>query len=71
MPKYGPIEYKICDLTCEMMKDKMPDWDVPRMEQAIHQSAARIEPFDSTFLHYGYKWSINNLNQIIVEQLTE
>ena len=71
MPKYGPIEYKICDLTSEMMNDKMPDWDVPRMEQAIHQSAARIGPFDSTFLHCGYKWSINNLNQIIVEQLIE
>jgi hypothetical protein len=50
MPKYGPIEYKICDVTHECMKEKLPDWDVPRLEREVHATVGRIRigPFDST-----------------------
>ena len=53
-PKYGPIEYKICDLTHEVAMRKQHDWDVARLEQEVYRAARRIGPFDSTFGHCGY-----------------
>ena len=57
MPKYGPIEYKICDVTHECMKQKTPDWDIVRLEREVRDAVGRIGPFDSTFQHCGYKWT--------------
>ena len=53
-PMYGPIEYKICDLTHDMSVHKQPTWDSARLERAVHESAARIGPFNSTFDHCGF-----------------
>ena len=53
-PKYGPIEYKICDLTDEVRKKKTGEWDCARLEQEVRAAALRIGPFDSTFAHCGY-----------------
>ena len=55
-PKYGPIEYKICDLTHEVRMKKKQAWDIPRLEAEIYRAARRIVPFNSTFDHCGYKW---------------
>ena len=54
-PKYGPIEYKICDLTDDVSKRKQPDWSVARLEEEVRQAAQRIGPFDTTFDHCGYR----------------
>ena len=56
-PKYGPIEYKICDLTHDIRMRKEEQWDMARLEQEIRQAANRIGPFDSSFEHCGYKWT--------------
>ena len=55
-PKWGPIEYKICDLTNAIRLVKDETWDFGRLEVAIYQKAAEIGPFNSTFEHCGYKW---------------
>ena len=68
MPKYGPIEYKICDVSHECMKKKLPDWDMPRLEREVYAAAARIGPFDSTFQHCGYKWTYDVNGNLIEEQ---
>ena len=52
-PMYGPIEYKICDLTHDMSINKQPEWDSARLERAVYESAQRIGPFNSTFRHCG------------------
>ena len=55
-PKYGPIEYKICELTSILRKRKEPHWTMQMLENEIYQAAASIETFDSTFVHCGYRW---------------
>ena len=56
-PKWGPIEYKICDITHAISVDKDKRWTLDRREAAIHQKAQSIGPFNSTFEHCGYKWT--------------
>jgi len=48
-PKYGPIEYKICEVTSILRKRKEPHWMMQTPENEIY-------PFDSTFVHCGYRW---------------
>lgn len=56
-PKFGPIEYKICDLTEKIRLEKEEDWTMQMLEQAILNAAHVIGPFDSTFFHCGYIWT--------------
>jgi hypothetical protein len=53
-PKFGPIEYKICELTNILRMEKEPTWTMQELGNAIYQAAASIETFDSTFVHCGY-----------------
>ena len=54
-PKYGPIEYKICDLIGVVSKMARPHWTTADLEHAIRTEAFRsLAPFDSTFDHCGY-----------------
>ena len=55
-PKYGPIEYKICEVTSILRKRKKLHWTMQTLENEIYQAAASIETFDSTFMHCGYRW---------------
>ena len=55
-PKFGPIEYKICDIAQQIKLETRPDWDIAELEQQIMALAMRIGPFDSTLLHCGYPW---------------
>jgi hypothetical protein len=56
-PKYGPIEYKICELTNILSDQKQPDWNMQMLEDGIYQAAMSIKTFDSTFIHCGYRWA--------------
>ena len=47
-PKYGPIEYKICEVTSILRKRKMLHWTVQTLENKIYQAAASINTLDST-----------------------
>ena len=59
-PKYGPIEYKICDVIAHLKKQGMAqEWSVAQLEQNILQAVGRIGPFDTTFDHCGY--TVNGL----------
>ena len=57
-PKYGPIEYKICDLIAAVGKKSTPDWTLANLEQALREEAQGISrgnpSFDNTFDHCGY-----------------
>jgi hypothetical protein len=53
-PKYGPIEYKICDLIHQLQVESRPDWDTATLEREVFAAAARIGGFDATFNHCGY-----------------
>ena len=53
-PKYGPIEYKICDVIHELQMDSQAEWDTDRLEQELVIAATRIGPFDDAFEHCGY-----------------
>eukprot|EP00536_Pseudo-nitzschia_multiseries_P006922 jgi/Psemu1/16454/gm1.16454_g len=54
-PKYGPIEYVICQLLNNNMKvNVIGELDLNQMEQQILYSAAATGPFDATFAHFGY-----------------
>ena len=55
-PKFGPIEYKICELTNILRMRKQPNWTMQTLENEIYAAAASIETFDSTFVHCGYRW---------------
>jgi len=55
-PKFGPIEYKICELTNILWMRKQLNWTVQMLENEIYATAASIESFDSTFVHCGYRW---------------
>jgi hypothetical protein len=56
-PKYGPIEYKICDLVSQIRREAQPDWNTDILEQAILRIAGQIGmngSVDNTFEHCGY-----------------
>eukprot|EP00536_Pseudo-nitzschia_multiseries_P002417 jgi/Psemu1/5477/gm1.5477_g len=53
-PKYGPIEYVICQLLNHMKVTVTGELDLNQMEQQILDSAAAIGPFDAMFAHCGY-----------------
>ena len=53
-PKYGPIEYKICDLMARIILAKQHNWDLNILEQEIMIVAHTMGPFDSTFAKCGY-----------------
>jgi len=53
-PKYGPIEYKICDLMARIILKKQHDWTLNILEQEIMIVANSMGPFDSTFARIGY-----------------
>jgi hypothetical protein len=58
-PKFGPIKYKICDITQQIKLKTDPDWDIAEVEQQIYSLAMTIgchNDFDSTFIHCGYQW---------------
>ncbi|KAL7552297.1 hypothetical protein ACHAWF_015527 [Thalassiosira exigua] len=68
-PKIAPIEYKICDLTGEVRLEKEKDWDMARLETAISRAATRIGPFDSTFVHCGYRWCLDGNGAVIYQNI--
>eukprot|EP00536_Pseudo-nitzschia_multiseries_P008202 jgi/Psemu1/19879/gm1.19879_g len=53
-PKYGPIEYVICQLLNHMKVNVTGELDLNQMEQQILVLAAAIGPFDAAFAHCGY-----------------
>ena len=53
-PKYGPIEYVICQVTSKAAKEVQANWTTQDLEQAIRRAAVDVGPFDSTFEHCGY-----------------
>ena len=53
-PKYGPIEYKICDLTKSVQLESQEEWTLANLEQKIISAAAWIGPFWLSFDHCGY-----------------
>jgi hypothetical protein len=58
-PKYGPIEYKICDLITQLRLKENQNWTTDGLETAILQVAATLGKngdcnFDRTFEHCGY-----------------
>jgi hypothetical protein len=55
--KYGPIEYKICEVMENIRLRKDEDWNTQRLEQEIYQAANEIQSFDTTFIHCGFKWA--------------
>lgn len=65
-PKYGPIEYKICELTNILHDRKQRDWNMWMLEDGIYQAAMSIKTFDSTFviIRLVMKYYINYLNSI-------
>jgi hypothetical protein len=50
-PKYGPIEYKICEAMEKIRLKKEDDWDMNCLELEIALAAHQIARFDETFLH--------------------
>ena len=54
-PKFGPIEYKICEVALRIKLKKEADWDMDDLEQQIMDIAMDIGPFETTFLHCGYQ----------------
>jgi hypothetical protein len=56
-PKYGPIEYKICEVMEKIRLKKEEDWNMNRFEYEIALTAHQIERFDETFTHCGYQWN--------------
>ena len=56
-PKYGPIEYKICDIIQHMRFQSQQQTNLDELEAAIYEAAGEIGlngSFDSTFAHCGY-----------------
>ena len=57
-PKFGPIEYAICQVVAELQQDANTDWTTAMLPQQIVNAANRIGRrggFDRTFEHCGYK----------------
>ncbi len=55
-PKFGPIEYSICEAISRLRLAKEADWDMDDLEQQICQIAISMWQFDAIFLHCGYQW---------------
>ena len=55
-PKYGPIEYKICEVMEKIRLKKEEDWNMNRLEYEIMLAANQINRFEETFIHCGYQW---------------
>ena len=53
-PKYGPIEYKICDVISRTMVLKQKHWTMEDLEHEICRIGHTLGQFDSTFAHCGY-----------------
>ena len=53
-PKYGSIEYKICEVMEKIRPKKEEDWNMNRIAHDILFSANQIERFEETFIHCGY-----------------
>ena len=53
-PKYGPIEYVICDLAGSLTYDADRDWNTNNLEQQIQNKFPLLHGFDNTFDHCGY-----------------
>lgn len=62
-PKYGPIEYKICDTIATTRRIAQANWTTDDVEQAIASTFGSIGRgdynFDNTFDHYGYSIDSN------------
>ena len=56
-PKYGPIEYKICEVMEKIRLKKEEDWDLNRLEHEITLAANQIKRFEESFIHCGYHWN--------------
>ena len=49
MPKYGPIEYAIFELTEKLADMETPEWTLADLDHNTHEDSARIGPFNNTF----------------------
>ncbi len=56
-PKYGPIEYKICEVMEKIWLKKEENWDLNRLEHEITLAANQIKRFEESFIHCGYHWN--------------
>jgi hypothetical protein len=56
-PKYGSIEYKICEVMKKIWLKKEENWDMNRLEHEIMLAANQIGSFDTMFQHCGYRWN--------------
>jgi hypothetical protein len=58
-PKYGPIEYKICEVMEKIWLKNEDHWDMNWLgqEQEIKRAAHHIKRFDEMFVHCGYIWN--------------
>jgi hypothetical protein len=56
-PKYGPNEYKICEVMGKIWLKKEEDWDMNCLEHEIMLAAYQIISFDKSFQHCGYRWN--------------
>ena len=66
-PKIAPIEYKICDITDKIRLEKSAEWDLTKLEREICRVAHLIGPFDSTFHHCGFRWTLDAAGNVIYE----
>ena len=53
-PKYGPIEYTICDLVGHLTIDAQAHWTTTFLERKVTKVNATINGFWNTFNHCGY-----------------
>ena len=53
-PKYGPIEYIICDLVGQLAKDADREWTTDSLEQEINNRFPTLRGFWNTFDFCGY-----------------
>ena len=56
-PKYGPIEYKICEVMGKIRLKKEEDWDMNCLKHEIMIVANQIISFDTTFQHCSFRWN--------------
>ena len=53
-PKYGPIEYAICDLVGHLAIEAQANWTTELLERKIRDAAQQIKGFWNTFDFCGY-----------------
>ena len=68
-PKFGPIEYIIYNLTHNVHMRKGTHWTAARLEQEVQAVVNRIGPFEDTFRHCGYKWTICTVTGNVIDEL--